>query len=97
MDCIVQGVAKSWTRLSDFHSLLQYHSESIGLYSVDFPGVLVVKKKEPAYQFRRCSRWGLIPWIGEIAWRVAWQLTPVFLPGESHRQEESGRLQSMKS
>ena len=25
------------------------------------------------------------PWVGAICWR-AWQLTPVFLPGESHRQ-----------
>ena len=25
-------------------------------------------------------------WIGKIPWRRAWQLTPVFLPGESHVQ-----------
>ena len=25
MDCIVHGVAKSWTWLSDFHSLTQYN------------------------------------------------------------------------
>ena len=28
-------------------------------------------------------------------WRKAWQPTPVFLPGESHRQEEPGALQSI--
>ena len=26
------------------------------------------------------------PWIGRIAWRRTWQLTPVFLPGEFHGQ-----------
>ena len=27
------------------------------------------------------------PWIGEIPWRRACQLIPVFLPGESHGQK----------
>ena len=26
------------------------------------------------------------PWVGKIPWRRKWQLTPVFLPGESHGQ-----------
>ena len=26
------------------------------------------------------------PWVGKIAWRRAWQPTPVFFPGESHGQ-----------
>ena len=26
------------------------------------------------------------PWVGKIPWRRAWQPTPVFLPGEFHRQ-----------
>ena len=26
------------------------------------------------------------PWVGKIPRRKAWQLTPVFLPGESHGQ-----------
>ena len=25
-------------------------------------------------------------WVGKIPWRIKWQHTPVFLPGESHRQ-----------
>ena len=29
---------------------------------------------------------GLIPGLGRIPWRRAWQPTPVFLPGESHGQ-----------
>ena len=31
-------------------------------------------------------RLGFNPWVGKIPWRRAWQPTPVFLPGESHRQ-----------
>ena len=27
---------------------------------------------------------GFNPWVGKITWRKAGQLTPVFLPGESH-------------
>ena len=34
------------------------------------------------------------PWVGKIPWRRAWQPTPVFLPGESHGQEEPGGPQS---
>ena len=27
------------------------------------------------------------PWVRKIPWRMAWQPTPVFLPGESHGQK----------
>ena len=33
---------------------------------------------------RRHKRHGFDPWVGKIAWRRAWQPTPVFLTGESH-------------
>ena len=42
--------------------------------------------KEPACQCRRCKRQGFDPWVRKIPWRRVWQLTPVFLPGEFHRQ-----------
>ena len=38
---------------------------------------------ESPYQWRKHKRWGFDPWVGKIPWRRAWQLTPVFLPGES--------------
>ena len=38
---------------------------------------------------------GLIPWVGKIPWRRAWQTIPVFLPGESPWTEQPARLQSM--
>ena len=34
----------------------------------------------------QCRRSGLSPWVGTILWRREWQLTPVFLSGEFHRQ-----------
>ena len=37
----------------------------------------------PAVQ---CRRPGFNPWVWKIPWRMEWQLTPVFLPGESHGQ-----------
>ena len=41
---------------------------------------------ESACQCRRFKRCRFYPWVGKIPWRMAWQPTPVFLPGESHRQ-----------
>ena len=32
------------------------------------------------------KRRGFDPWVWKIPWRRKWQLTPVFLPGESHGQ-----------
>ena len=49
-----------------------------------FPGG--TSGKEPNCQCRRHKRLRLDPWVGEHPWRRAWQLTPVFLPGESHGQ-----------
>ena len=40
MDCIVHGVAKSWTRLSDFH--FHFHSHSLGFQ------VALVAKSPPS-------------------------------------------------
>ena len=42
------------------------------------------------------NRHGFDPWVGKIPWRKSWQLTPVFLPGESSWTEEPGGLQSMQ-
>ena len=40
--------------------------------------------KESACLCRKPKRCGFSPWIGKIPWRRAWQLTLIFLPGESH-------------
>ena len=32
----------------------------------------------------QCRKRRFSPWVGNIPWRRAWQLTPVFLPGKSH-------------
>ena len=34
----------------------------------------------------QCRRHGFSPWVGKIPWRREWLPTPVFLPGEPHRQ-----------
>ena len=47
--------------------------------------VALVVKKLPA-NAGDVREAGLIPGIGRIPWRRAWQPTPVFLPGESHGQ-----------
>ena len=53
------------------------------LYS-SFPGGS--RGKEPTCQCRRPKRFRFDPWVGKIPWKRAWQLTPVFLPGEPHGQ-----------
>ena len=32
-------------------------------------------------------RFRFSPWVEQIPWKRAWQPTPLFLPGESHRQK----------
>ena len=49
-----------------------------------FPGG--VSGKESACQSRRHKRRRFNPWVTKIPWRRAWQITPVFLPGEFHGQ-----------
>ena len=41
-------------------------------------------KNLPAMQ--EMQRGWFNPWVGKTPWRRAWQPTPVFLPGESHKQ-----------
>ena len=50
-----------------------------------FPDGAAVKNL-PAYLCRRRKRRRFHPWVGKTPWRREWQLTPVFLPGESHGQ-----------
>ena len=47
--------------------------------------VVLVAKNPPATP-GDINRWGFDPWVGKIPWRRAWQPTPVFSPGEFHRQ-----------
>ena len=43
----------------------------------------------------QCGRSGFDPWVGKVPWKMAWQPSPVCLPGESPWTEEPGGLQSM--
>ena len=78
----IHEVTKSRTWLSDWTELKT---------DLDFPGG--ISGKEPACQCRRHKRLGFFPWVRKNHWRKAWQPTPVFLPAESPRTEELGRLQ----
>ena len=49
-----------------------------------FPGG--TSGKEPTCQGRRHKKCRFDPWVRKIRRRRAWQLTPVFLPGEAHGQ-----------
>ena len=42
--------------------------------------------KNPPVMAGNIMRHRFNPWVGRIAWRRAWQPTPVLLPGESHGQ-----------
>ena len=57
-------------------------------------GSLVVKN--PPANAGDIRNTGLIPWVRKIPWRRAWQPTPIFWPGEFHRQEPGG-LHSVES
>ena len=50
----------------------------------DFPGGAI--GQQPACQCTRLKTHMFDPCVGKIPWRRAWQPTPVFLPGEFHRQ-----------
>ena len=41
--------------------------------------------KASTYQCRRHKRCGFDSRVEQVPWRRAWQLTPVSLPGETHR------------
>ena len=56
--------------------------------SEGFPGG--TSGKDPTCLCRRCKRCGFNPWVGKSPWRRALQLTPVFLPRESHGQRSLG-------
>ena len=66
----VHGAAESWTQLS---TAQQWFTRA------SFVAQMV--KNPPAIR-----RPGFDPWVWKIPWRREWLPTPVFLPGEFHRQ-----------
>jgi len=51
---------------------------------VAFPGGASGKEPTcPCRRYERGMRGVFDPWVGKIPWRRAWQLTAIFLPGES--------------
>ena len=75
-----------------FRKPCRFHCRDEALTMVQgFPGG--TSGKEPACQCGRRKRCGFDPWVGKIPWRRKWQLTPVFLPGESHGQRSKISMQ----
>ena len=73
------AAAKTWcSQIKSFPSPKQTDNK---YWSIELPWWL--SGTESACQCRRCR---LNPWVGKIHSRRKWQLTPVFLPGESHKQ-----------
>ena len=69
----------------------QFTVESIELGTCCFHGLTTLWMSQVALVVKnplckRPKRCRFDPWVGKIPWRRAWQLTPVFLPGESHAQ-----------
>ena len=76
MECIVHGVVKSWTQLSDLHSLTHFTRASI---------VAQLVKNPPAMRETWVWSLGL-----EDPWRRERLATPVFWPGEFHGLQSMG-------
>ena len=70
-----------WTACAQWSKIRKQPISFFSPLSLGFQVVQVVKS------CLQCRRPGLDPWVGTIPWRRAWQPTPVFLPGESHRQK----------
>ena len=57
---------------------------------------------KPLYKFSgkesacQCRRHRFHPWVGKILWRRKQQPTPVFLPGQSHRQRSLGGREGLE-
>ena len=72
--------------------LLQVSLDLLLLHSRGFPRASdgkesACKNKQNKRICLQCRRPGFNPWVGKITWRWAWQLTPVFLCGESPNRE----------
>ena len=73
---------ESFVRDSPTHTTYLSRRWTVNLMFPGFPGG--ASGKEPTCQCRRHKKFAFDPWVGKILWRRAWQLTLLFLPGDSH-------------
>jgi len=76
-------VCNPQNRLIPFVSPFENDFPVVPVYGTSQVALVV---KNPSRQWRRHKRYGFQSRVGKIPWRRAWQLTPGFLPGESHGQ-----------
>ena len=69
--------------LCGFFQYIKETKEVFYYYQWVLRASLWLSGKEPTGQCRRCR---FHPWVRKILWRMEWQPTPVFLPGEYHGQ-----------
>ena len=82
--CIVKNPHRTLQLV--FHSC-SFTSRFIQMWIMEYVFIerasLLARGKESTCQ---CRRYRFNPWVRKIPGRRKWQLTPVFLPGKSHRQ-----------
>ena len=81
--CLYSNITSRWSLATQTEIVIQLSSFLLILFfsffSLGFSGSSA--GKESACNL---GDLGLIPGLGKIPWRRAWQPSPVFLPGESH-------------
>ena len=83
LTCRTRSRIRRWREAAEYNKISHWIAERSKEW-LGFPGG--ASGKQPACQCRRRRRCGFDPWVGKIPWRRTQQPTPVFLPGESHRQ-----------
>ena len=56
------------------------------VYGITRASLVALAIKNPPALARNIMRLRFGPWVEKIPWRMEWQPTPVFLPGEFHGQ-----------
>ena len=92
MDCkarVLQARVLEWVAIafSNYINYIRftYYIYIKILYVLGFP--VGCSGKELTCQCRKCKRCRFDPWVRKMSWRRSCQPTPVFFPGESHRQK----------
>ena len=84
---IGKNVPLWWERLYWLTDLWESLIKGVTRHMLGSPGS---SGEESACQCRRAKTLGFDPWVEKIPWMRKWQLTPIFLSGQSHGQRSLG-------